>query len=80
MDQTINIICNIYHSPSSVKFTSAKELCALINCVNNAKPPYLLIVGDFIYPSIDWNRGCLTREDHSEQLFLIIYKTVCCSN
>ena len=63
------LIGNIYRSPSSDKFTSTNELCEVINCVNNTKPSYLLIVGDFNYPSIDWNRGCLTREDYSEQFF-----------
>ena len=63
------LIGNIYRSPSSDKFTSTKELCELINCVNNTKPSHLLIVGDFNYPNIDWNRGCLTREDYSEQFF-----------
>ena len=70
LDNTENLLIgNIYRSPSSDKFTSTNELCDLINCVNNTKPSYLLIVGDFNYPNIDWHRGCLTKVDHSEQLF-----------
>ena len=70
LDNTENLLIgNIYRSPSSDKFTSTNELCGLINCVNNTKPSYLLIVGDFNYPNIDWHRGCLAKVDHSEQLF-----------
>ena len=74
------LIGNIYRSPSSDKFTSTKELYEHINYVNNIKPFYLLIVGDFNYPNIDWNRGCLTRETTVNSIYLTLYKTVCCSN
>ena len=70
LDNTENLLIgNIYRSPSSDKFTSTNELCDLINCVNNTKPSYLLIVGDFNYPNIDWHRACLAKVDHSKQLF-----------
>ena len=32
-------------------------------------PSYLLVVGDFNYPNIDWINGCLSKPDHNEQLF-----------
>ena len=63
------LIGNIYCSPSSDKFISTNALCELINHINSTKSSHLLVVGDFNYVSIDWNRGCLTREDYSKQLF-----------
>ena len=64
------LIGNVYRSPSLDKFSSTNELCELFNIVNNIKPSYLLIVGDFNYTNIDWDNNCLIRSDQSEQLFL----------
>jgi len=64
------LVGNIYRSPSGDKLSSTNELCELITYVNNTKPSYLLIVGDFNYTNIDWDNDCLLRSDPSEQLFL----------
>ena len=63
------LVGNIYHSPSLDKLYSTSELCDLITSVNNTKPAYLLIVGDFNYSNIDWKNDCVNRSDQSEQLF-----------
>ena len=44
----------VYHSPSVNISNSTSELCDLISKVNDTKPAYLLIIGDFNYPEIQW--------------------------
>ena len=70
LDNNENLLVgNIYCSPSFDKSISTNKLCDLISYVCNTKPCYLLVVGDFNYPNIDWINGCLTGVDHNEQLF-----------
>ena len=70
LDNNDNLLVgSIYRSPSSDKSTSTNDLCNLLNHVCSTMPSYLLVVGDFNYPNIDWINGCLTKTDHNEQLF-----------
>ena len=49
---------SIYRSPSASPVGSTIKLCTLMNEVLQSHPPYLLLVGDFNYPGIDWlNEG-----------------------
>ena len=79
LDSNENLLVgSIYRSPSSDKSASTNDLCDLLNQVCSTMPSYLLVIGDFNYPNIDWINGCLTKTDHNEQLFdsMTLFKTV----
>jgi len=64
------IIGSVYRSPSENISNSTTELCDLISKVSNTKPTYLVIIGDFNYPRIQWFSNPILVSNCHEQLFV----------
>lgn len=58
------VIGCIYRSPNS-SYENNKELFDLMKSVKDTQPSHLLIMGDFNFKEVDWNRSCTTvNESH----------------
>ena len=60
-DESLIVGC-IYQSPQNTQRNNV-QLLKLIEEASRKNPTHLMIVGDFNYPGIDWNRSTTTGED-----------------
>ena len=59
----------IYRSPSSSEMNS-RQLVSLINLAMNCKCSQTVVIGDFNFPTIDWNDWSTPHDsNHSDYLF-----------
>jgi hypothetical protein len=60
------LICCIYRSPNSSQENN-DSLLELLETIGNSKPSHLLILGDFNYGDIDWDRSKTKLEVATKQ-------------
>lgn len=51
------LIVGVYRSPSANGYESTQEICTLLEEISKLDFDHILIVGDFNYPEIDWERN-----------------------
>ena len=59
----------MYRSPSSNPNDSIAKLCCALKQVLESRPPYLLVVGDFNLPGIDWCNEKFSGNSYEQEFY-----------